>query len=256
MGCARLWTLALFSNRYGNEIRSWYSSRYGNHELTVNVDCPQPLPHLRARRPPPGPAAFHRAGRAGRGVGKLQGSDRGRAGKLEWSGLPCATEPLWKPALPVPQLPSPWQGDAVTQPCLKCCRSPIKCDFGTKTKREKYMFPGSFADISLVQHRGRKLASIHWHQSKFGWILRQMLRDVLPLWFLLLCPRAGFPGEPAICACSAHPSLQGSFPSPPVLPLPLCSYLYPNPGEPWTLSPPHSLHDSPSSSSPSPPASL
>lgn len=43
LGCARLWTLALFSNRYGNEIRSWYSSRYGNHELTVNVNGPQPF---------------------------------------------------------------------------------------------------------------------------------------------------------------------------------------------------------------------
>lgn len=76
LGCARLWTLALFSNRYGNEIRSWYSSRYGNHELTVKVNCPQPLPHLRTRRPPPGPGSVPAGpGRAGRGVGKLQGSD-------------------------------------------------------------------------------------------------------------------------------------------------------------------------------------
>lgn len=47
---------------------------------------------------------------------------------------------------------------------------------------------------SLGQHSGRVLASINQHQSRFGWILGQMLWDVLPLWFLILCPRQDFWG--------------------------------------------------------------
>lgn len=90
LGRARLWTLALFSNRYGNEIRSWYSSRYGNHELTVSVGCPQPLPRLRTQCPPPGPAAFQQ-GRAGRGIGKLQGRDWG----MDWDAV-VVRSPLCK----------------------------------------------------------------------------------------------------------------------------------------------------------------
>lgn len=69
--------------------------------------------------------------------------------------------------------------------------------------------------ISLVQHSGRVLASINWHQSSFGWILWRVLWDVLPLWMLIPWPRAGFLGEAAICPSSAHPSLQDSLPSPP-----------------------------------------
>lgn len=126
-----------------------------------------------------------------------------------------------------------------------------KSHFGTKTKREKYMFSGSFADIGLVQHCGRVLVSINWHQSRFGWILGQMLWDVMPLWFLILCPRAGFLGSqqsappqlthPYRTACHPHHSATA-----------LCSYPHPSPGQPWTFSPPHSLHGSSSSSPPSP----
>lgn len=78
------------------------------------------------------------------------------------------------------------------QPRFKLLRKgPLKCYYGAK-KREKYKFPGSFADISLSQHLGRVLASIHHSQSRAEWIFGQMR---CPCAFLILCTRAGFMGE-------------------------------------------------------------
>lgn len=111
----------------------------------------------------------------------------------------------------MPQLPSHCEGDAVTQPCFKCCRNPIKCHFGKKQRGK------STCSRVIGRHQ---LGSAWWesagqHPLAPEQVWMDLGADVLPLWFLILCPRAGFLGEAATCPSSAHPCLQDSFPSPP-----------------------------------------
>lgn len=135
-------------------------------------------------------------------------------------------------------------------------KGPLKRYYGAK-KREKYKFTGSFPDISLSQHLGRVLAS---SQSRAEWIFGQMLWDVLPLCLPRPLHQSRVHGGARSQKTAPHQltlvfGTQFTIPAAGSCHCPFAFTFVFSPGEPRALSSPHSLHDSPSPSSPSLPAS-